>query len=321
MRCAKRAIGPPIHPQPTHWVADLSRLGPEVGFEPGVRLLRRTRSKRWMAWLVVRPEDHGAFGRFKDRLRVDLGPRLRDASRWPLTYEGERPGRWQRPQPVLHVPGGAATAPAVFPQHCPVWLLALWVVRGVIKGCCLAAVGELHTKAQEVTGQRVVLRAGAVNQVREPLLLSDREVAKAQAEGEGEPGRTGLDAGNCGDGFVGARWPALSSWRNFSRAQWLLCWTVRNASMLRPRPAPSHCRVELTTGWHSSSSWSWSPSSSITHREPPSVRMSKNPASTVEGQKQMSLPPWGPVRKPWTAPGGMKTNMPGPTSSTGSASV
>src|ERR687889_782117 len=100
--------------------------------------------------LVVRPEDHGAFGRFKDRRRVDLGPRLRDASRWPLTHEGERPGRRQRPQPVLHVPPCATTTSAVFPQHGPVWRLALWVVGGVLKGGCLAAVGELHTKAQEV---------------------------------------------------------------------------------------------------------------------------------------------------------------------------
>jgi predicted enzyme related to lactoylglutathione lyase len=58
-----------------------------------------------------------------------------------------------------------------------------------------------------------------------------------------------------------------------------------------------------------------------TYRAPPSVLSLKNAASTVEGQKQMSLPPWGPVRKPWTAPGGIKTNVPGPTSSTGSASV
>jgi hypothetical protein len=61
--------------------------------------------------------------------------------------------------------------------------------------------------------------------------------------------------------------------------------------------------------------------SGIAYREPPSVLSSKNAASTVEGQRQMSLPPCGPVRKPWTAPGGIKTNVPGPTSSTESASV
>jgi len=48
---------------------------------------------------------------------------------------------------------------------------------------------------------------------------------------------------------------------------------------------------------------------------------SKNAVSTVDGQMQSSRPPSGPVRNPWTAPGGMKTNVPGPTPSAGAVPV
>lgn len=47
----------------------------------------------------------------------------------------------------------------------------------------------------------------------------------------------------------------------------------------------------------------------------------KNAASTVDGQRQRSRPPFEPVRNPCTAPGGMKTKVPGPIPSAGSASV
>ena len=47
----------------------------------------------------------------------------------------------------------------------------------------------------------------------------------------------------------------------------------------------------------------------------------KNAVSTVDGQMQSSRPPSGPVRNPWTAPGGMKTNVPGPTPSAGAVPV
>jgi hypothetical protein len=47
----------------------------------------------------------------------------------------------------------------------------------------------------------------------------------------------------------------------------------------------------------------------------------KNVVSTVDGQMQSSRPPSGPVRNPWTAPGGMKTNVPGPTPSAGAVPV
>ncbi len=47
----------------------------------------------------------------------------------------------------------------------------------------------------------------------------------------------------------------------------------------------------------------------------------KNAVSTVDGQMQSSRPPSGPVRNPWTAPGGMKTNVPGPTPSAGPVPV
>ena len=40
-----------------------------------------------------------------------------------------------------------------------------------------------------------------------------------------------------------------------------------------------------------------------------------------DGQMQRSRPPSGPVRNPWTAPGGMKTKVPGPIPSAGSVSV
>src|SRR5512133_1329208 len=43
--------------------------------------------------------------------------------------------------------------------------------------------------------------------------------------------------------------------------------------------------------------------------------------STADGQMQSSRPPSGPVRNPWTAPGGMKTNVPGPTPSAGAVPV
>lgn len=138
--------------------------------------------------LVARPECHSPPGRFDNQAGVDLGSRLRDASSWPETHEGERSRWWQWPQPVLHVPRCSATAPAVLHQHRPVWRLTLWVVGRAIKGRCLAAVGELHTKAQRLIGQRVVFQINAVKWVRVPPLLSDREIAKAQAEGEGEPG-------------------------------------------------------------------------------------------------------------------------------------
>ena len=47
----------------------------------------------------------------------------------------------------------------------------------------------------------------------------------------------------------------------------------------------------------------------------------KNAFSTVDGQRHSRRPPSGPVRNPCTAPGGMKTNVPGPTPSAGSESV
>lgn len=47
----------------------------------------------------------------------------------------------------------------------------------------------------------------------------------------------------------------------------------------------------------------------------------KNAASTVDGQRHSSRPPSGPVLKPWIAPGGMNTKVPGPTPSAGSVSV
>ncbi len=47
----------------------------------------------------------------------------------------------------------------------------------------------------------------------------------------------------------------------------------------------------------------------------------KNAVSTLEGQMQSSRPPSGPVRNPCTAPGGMKTKVPGPTPSAGAEPV
>lgn len=56
------------------------------------------------------------------------------------------------------------------------------------------------------------------------------------------------------------------------------------------------------------------------YQEFPLCRL-KKAASTVDGQSASSRPPPGPVRNPCTAPGGMNTRVPGPTSSAGSASV
>jgi hypothetical protein len=109
--------------------------------------------------LLVRPEGHGATGRFQDRSGVDLGSRLRDASDRPLTDEGERPRRWQRPHPMLHVPGRAATACTVLVEHRPIRLL-FWVVGGPVKVGGLTTVGELHPEAEELHRGAGRLRRG-----------------------------------------------------------------------------------------------------------------------------------------------------------------
>jgi hypothetical protein len=136
---------------------------------------------------VLRPQDNGPPGRLENQSGVDLDPRLRDASPRPRTHEGERPGRWQRPHPILDVPGRAAAAPTVLVQHRGIWRLALRVVGRAVEIGGLATVGELHPEAQELIRQRVCVDDGA-KQVRELLVLSDRDGAQAQAEGEVEPG-------------------------------------------------------------------------------------------------------------------------------------
>src|SRR4029453_7800718 len=46
-------------------------------------------------------------------------------------------------------------------------------------------------------------------------------------------------------GPTGGTHPSTITWRT---TQWLLCWTVRNASMLRLGPAPSHRSSRLPLG-------------------------------------------------------------------------
>jgi hypothetical protein len=78
---------------------------------------------------------------------------------------------------MLHVPGGAATAPAVWYQHRPIRLV-FRVVGGLVKVGGLAAVGELHPEAEELIGERVTSEGSAVQQVRELLLLSGGTLRK-----------------------------------------------------------------------------------------------------------------------------------------------
>ena len=79
---------------------------------------------------------------------------------------------------MLHVPCGAGTAPALLHQHRPIRLV-FRVVGGLVKVRCLAAVGELHTEAEELIGERVASEGSAVQQVRELLLLSGGDIAQA----------------------------------------------------------------------------------------------------------------------------------------------
>ena len=88
---------------------------------------------------------------------------------------------------MLHVPSVAAAAPALLYQHRPIRLV-FRVVGGPVKVGGFAAVGELHTEAEELIGERVAFEGSAVQQVRELLFLSGGEVAQAEAEGEAEPG-------------------------------------------------------------------------------------------------------------------------------------
>ena len=126
---------------------------------------------------VLRPEGYGTPGRFENQSGVDLGPRLPDGSRGPLAHEGERPGRWQRPRSVLHVPGLAPTAPTVLVEHRPIWLL-FRVIGGSVKVGGFPAVCELHTEAEKLIGERVAFDGDAVQQVGELLLLSGGDVAQ-----------------------------------------------------------------------------------------------------------------------------------------------
>jgi hypothetical protein len=93
-------------------------------------------------------------GRFEDRRGLDLGSRLRDAPTGPLTHKGDRSGRWQWPHPVLHVPRRAAAAPALVVEHRSIWLL-IRVIGGRVEVGGLTTVGELHTEAEELIGERV----------------------------------------------------------------------------------------------------------------------------------------------------------------------
>ena len=61
-------------------------------------------------------------------------------------------------------------------QHRSIWLVVR-VIGGTVKVGGLTTVGELHTEAEELIGERVVFEGDAVQQVGELLLLSGGEVA------------------------------------------------------------------------------------------------------------------------------------------------
>src|SRR4029453_2756080 len=96
----------------------------------------------------------------------------------PPTTEGDSPSRWHWPHPVPHVPCGAGTAPALLHQHRPI-RLEFRGVGGLVKVGGLAAVGEPHPETEKLIGKRVAFEGGAVQQVRELLLLSGGDVAQA----------------------------------------------------------------------------------------------------------------------------------------------
>jgi hypothetical protein len=110
--------------------------------------------------LVLGPEGHGTCGGVEDRHGVDLGPRLGDASGRPLTDEGERSGRWQRPDPVLHIPDRAAAASAVLMQHRPVWLV-FRVVGGWSRLVTLRPSANCTPKRKNSSGSGSVSKAAS----------------------------------------------------------------------------------------------------------------------------------------------------------------